>query len=119
MVLLYAKALLDLDVGWDNLNYHLPFAAMRSGIFGDEFKFSGWLTGFYDGFPPLQDLISGYLWKLTRLHERGQSSDRHGLLPLRRHRARLQRRAADRPRSRRLPRSRPSTPSLSAAMWTM
>ena len=65
MVLLYAKALLDLDVGWDNLNYHLPFAAMRSGIFGDEFKFSGWLTGFYDGFPPLQDLISGYLWKLT------------------------------------------------------
>ena len=65
MAWLYAKALLDLDVGWDNLNYHLPFAAMRSGIFGDEFKFSGWLTGFYDGFPPLQDLISGYLWKIS------------------------------------------------------
>ena len=65
MAWLYAKALLDLDVGWDNLNYHLPFAAMRSGIFGDEFQFSGWLTGFYDGFPPLQDLIDGYLWKIS------------------------------------------------------
>ena len=64
-LVLIHKALLDLDIGWDNLNYHLPFAAMRVGIFGDEFKFSGWLNGFYEGFPPLQNLISGYLWKLT------------------------------------------------------
>ena len=65
IAVLIAKALLDLDVGWDNLNYHLPFAAMRSGIFGNEFRFTGGLTAYYDGFPPLHDFIKGYLWKLT------------------------------------------------------
>jgi hypothetical protein len=65
LVVLIVKALADLDVGWDNLAYHLPFAALRSGIFGSEFSYGPYLTAAYDGFPPLQDVLKGYLWKLT------------------------------------------------------
>jgi len=62
---LILKALSDLDVGWDNLAYHLPFAALRSGIFGSEFTYGPYLTAAYNGFPPLNDVLKGYLWKLT------------------------------------------------------
>ncbi len=63
--LLVTKALADLDTAWDNLAYHLPFAALRSGIFGAEFSYGPYLTAVYEGFPPLHDVLTGYLWKLT------------------------------------------------------
>src|SRR5215210_5621014 len=59
------KALSDIDVIWDNLAYHLPFAALRSGIFGSEFSYGPYLNAVYEGFPPLHDILKGYLWKLT------------------------------------------------------
>src|SRR5437762_6871972 len=66
MALLLRKAVLDLDVGWDNLAYHMPFAAMRTGLFAEgEFRYGAFLTGYYDGFPPLADYIKGYLWRVT------------------------------------------------------
>lgn len=65
LAVLVVKALADLDVGWDNLAYHLPFAALRTGIFGSEFSYGPYLTAAYEGFPPLQDLLKGYLWRLT------------------------------------------------------
>src|SRR5437016_13090573 len=66
MALLLRKAVLDLDVGWDNLAYHMPFAAMRTGLFAEgEFRYGAFLTGYYDGFPPLADYIKGYLWGVT------------------------------------------------------
>jgi hypothetical protein len=65
IALLTTKALTDLDVNWDNLAYHLPFAALRSGIFGPEFSFDPYLTAVYQGFPPLLDVLEGYVWKIT------------------------------------------------------
>src|SRR5438132_392294 len=66
MALLLRKAVLDLDVGWDNLAYHMPFAAMRTGLFAaGEFRFSAFLDAAYRGFPPLADYIKGYLWLVT------------------------------------------------------
>src|SRR6185312_9017168 len=59
------KGLSDLDVGWDSLAYHLPFAALRSGIFGSEFELGWYLRADYDGYPPLPYLLQGYLWKLS------------------------------------------------------
>jgi len=65
LTIISAKALSDLDIGWDNLSYHLPFAALRSGIFGPEFDLGPYWTAVYEGFPPLHDLLKGYLWKLS------------------------------------------------------
>src|SRR5882724_9366121 len=62
--------MLAVDLGYDSLAQHLPFAARRAHILIG-WQFQRWpavinpLTGYYDGFPVLADLIKGYAWRLT------------------------------------------------------
>jgi hypothetical protein len=70
LALIALKAALAVDLVYDSLSYHLPFAARRAHLL------SSWqfqrppaaidpLTGYYDGFPALADLAKGWAWRLT------------------------------------------------------
>lgn len=60
------KSLTDTNVEYDNLSYHLPFAAIRTGIFKpEEYIPYQWLRDCFNGFPFLMDYIKGYLWKYS------------------------------------------------------
>src|SRR4051812_47721980 len=64
--LLVRKALVDVDVNWDSLAYHFPFAALRVGLLKpEEFVLQAALKIYYSGAPVLQDFIKGWLWALT------------------------------------------------------
>jgi hypothetical protein len=68
IALLAWKALTDVDIEWDSVAYHLPFAALTVGIFTHEqysFGFGSGLEATYAGFPHLHDLLRGILWVLT------------------------------------------------------
>ena len=66
MLLLCRKALLDADLSRDNLNYHLPFAAIRGGVFAEgEYAPMAWLQICFDLFLYLHDFLKGWLWRLT------------------------------------------------------
>jgi hypothetical protein len=70
LALIVLKAALAVDLTYDSLSYHLPFAARRAHILvGWQFQrapaFINTLTAYYDGFPVLADLIKGYAWRLT------------------------------------------------------
>ena len=74
------KAWLDLDTAWDSLAYHLPFAALRSGILSPrQYRLSHWIGACYAGFPVLPDYLKGWLWRLT---SRPQAANVVGLFAL-------------------------------------
>lgn len=63
---LIRRAWLDIDLAWDSLAYHLPFAALRTGIVSPaEFHLSTSLAAFYAGFPVFPDYFQGWLWRMT------------------------------------------------------
>lgn len=58
-----AKALLDFDIAWDSIAYHLPFAALKSGLVDPaRYELTGMLRFYYDGFPALPSYLKGGLW---------------------------------------------------------
>lgn len=55
-----------LNVSWDTLVYHLPFAAFRTGIISSHrFVLPLDLRARYHGFPPVADFVQGALWGAT------------------------------------------------------
>ncbi|HKG82739.1 MAG TPA: hypothetical protein VKB16_06220 [Beijerinckiaceae bacterium] len=64
--LLFAKAWIDMDYNWDSLAYHVPFAALRTGLVSpDQYILPPSLQAVFDGFPVVQDYLKGWLWKLS------------------------------------------------------
>jgi hypothetical protein len=64
--LLFAKAWTDMDYNWDSLAYHVPFAALRTGLVSpDQYILPPSLQAVYDGFPVVQDYLKGWLWKFS------------------------------------------------------
>jgi hypothetical protein len=61
-----ATAWSRLDMAWDSLAYHLPFAAIRAGIitYADHI-IPAHHRVLLQGFPPVLDFIKGMLWRLT------------------------------------------------------
>jgi hypothetical protein len=64
LVDLAVRAALRLEVRWDTFAYHVPFAALRAGLW-IPYEMNDHYRALYDGFPPLPDLLQGLLWKLT------------------------------------------------------
>ncbi len=61
------KSITDLDLTWDSLNYHLPFAARRAGLIPAEaYQFTNWLEDCYKGIPAVPYYIYGFLWRASR-----------------------------------------------------
>lgn len=64
------KAITTVDMTWDTLSYHMPFAALRAGLM-TPWQFQrgpveiDTLTAFYQGFPVLGDLLQGWMWRLS------------------------------------------------------
>ena len=80
---LVRKAWLDLDVAWDSLGYHLPFAGLRAGMLSpSEYRLSRFMTERYNGFPILPSLIQGGLWRATSHIQAANLIGLAGLLPL-------------------------------------
>ena len=45
IAVILTKSITDLDLTWDSLNYHLPFAARRAGLIpADVYQFQNWLA---------------------------------------------------------------------------
>lgn len=66
LVVLAYKAWTDAAFEWDNIAYHLPFAALRVGILdADHYILHPWLQKCFEGFPLLMDYLKGGVWKLT------------------------------------------------------
>ena len=64
--LLFAKAWIDMDYNWDSFAYHVPFAALRTGLVSqDQYILPLGLQSVYDGFPVVQDYLKGWLWKFS------------------------------------------------------
>ena len=60
------KACVDLDYNFDSIAYHLPFAALRVGLVTEsQFRLTGVLQNYYDGFPMLASYLKGWLWRLS------------------------------------------------------
>jgi hypothetical protein len=60
-----AKALLDFDLAWDSVAYHLPFAALKTGLVDPaHYELTGMLRFYFDGFPALPSYLKGGLWAL-------------------------------------------------------
>lgn len=57
----------SVDLSWDAAAYHLPFAGLRTGIFGmDEYQPAGVIRKLYfNTFPVVPDYVKGLLWKMT------------------------------------------------------
>ncbi len=65
-ILLVFNALTKVDFAWDNLAYHLPFAARQAGLFTlEEFKLAPGLEVLYQGVPQFAEILQGYLWRIT------------------------------------------------------
>jgi hypothetical protein len=64
LVCLAIRAAVRLELRWDTVMYHLPFAAHRGGL-NVPYRHEEWLQAIYEGFPPLPHLVQGLLWRLT------------------------------------------------------
>jgi 6-pyruvoyl-tetrahydropterin synthase-like protein len=64
LVDLAVRAALRLEVRWDTFAYHVPFAALRGGL-SIPYEMNDYFQPLYEGFPPLPDLVQGFLWRLT------------------------------------------------------
>ena len=53
-----------LDYRWDTFMYHVPFAALRGGL-SIPYDMNDTMRLYFEGFPPLPDLVQGLLWRLT------------------------------------------------------
>jgi hypothetical protein len=63
---LLRRAWLDIDTGWDSIAYHLPFAALRTGILSpSQYHVEPGIDSYYVSFPVLPDYLQGWLWRLT------------------------------------------------------
>jgi hypothetical protein len=58
------RAAVRLEIRWDTFWYHVPFAAVRGGL-PIPYDMSDTARIYYEGFPPLPDLVQGILWRLT------------------------------------------------------
>jgi len=70
IVLTCVKAITTVDMTWDTLSYHMPFAALRSGLMAPwQFQRGpveiDTLTAFYQGFPVFADVVQGWMWRLS------------------------------------------------------
>lgn len=70
IIVLTCKALMAIDLVWDSLSYHMPFAALRAGLLTPaQFQFGSPardpIGDFYKGFPIFADLVGGWMWRLT------------------------------------------------------
>ena len=67
IAVILTKSITDLDLTWDSLNYHLPFAARRAGLIpADVYQFQNWLEDCYKGIPAVPYYIYGFLWRVSR-----------------------------------------------------
>jgi hypothetical protein len=64
LVELAVRSALTLNIRWDTFMYHLPFAALRGGL-SIPYDMNDTMRPFFEGFPPLPDLVQGLLWRLT------------------------------------------------------
>jgi hypothetical protein len=63
---LVRRAFGRLDIAWDAITYHLPFAARRVGLCDEHcLILSAYFENIYRSFPPLADIIQGFFWKVT------------------------------------------------------
>jgi hypothetical protein len=68
VILVCLKAIMSIDLTWDSMAYHMPFAALRAGLMTPwQLQWApedsvGW---FYRGFPILADLVCGWMWRLS------------------------------------------------------
>ena len=63
---LIRKAWIDVDVAWDSFAYHLPLAALRTGIVSPEqYHLSAHINSIYQGYAVLADYFQGFLWRIT------------------------------------------------------
>lgn len=58
------RAAVRLETRWDELAYHLPFAALRGGL-AIPYDMSDEMRPRFEGFPPLAQWLQGVLWRLT------------------------------------------------------
>src|SRR5262245_12514119 len=66
VLLLLARALNRFDDSWDGTQYHLVFSAFRARILTFEtFQPLPYIVSFYNSFPPLLDIVRGYVWRFT------------------------------------------------------
>src|SRR5690242_5523106 len=66
ILLLLVRALGRFDDSWDGTQYHLVFSAFRAGILTFEtFQPLPLIVSFYKSFPPLLDVVRGYVWRIT------------------------------------------------------
>src|SRR5215475_9973640 len=64
--LLLVRALNRFVVSWDGTSYHLVFAAFRARILTfDDFQPIPLIALFYSSFPPLLDIVRGYVWRIS------------------------------------------------------
>lgn len=64
LVDLAVKSAIDWNPGWDGLAYHVPFAALRGGL-SVPYDMNDLVRPYFEGFPPLPELVQGLLWRLT------------------------------------------------------
>jgi hypothetical protein len=70
MAAVCAKAFIDFDNAWDSVAYHLPFAALKTGLVTpQQYQLTGTLQHYYDGFPSPPSYLRGWLWILFRRPE--------------------------------------------------
>jgi hypothetical protein len=50
--------------GYDSFFYHLPFAALRGGV-PIPYLMNDTVRAWFNGFPPLPELVQGVLWRMT------------------------------------------------------
>jgi hypothetical protein len=66
VLLLLVRALSRFDDSWDGTQYHLVFSAFRARILTFEtFQPLPFIVSFYNSFPPLLDVVRGYVWRVT------------------------------------------------------
>ena len=64
LVVLGVRAAVYLNIRWDTVMYHLPFAAVRGGL-DLPYDMNEAMRPFFDGFPPLPHVLQGLLWNVT------------------------------------------------------
>lgn len=66
MLGIVATAWMRLDVAWDSLAYHLPFAGIRGGVITyADYIIPAHHRVLLQGFPPVLDFVKGMLWRVT------------------------------------------------------
>jgi len=64
LAVLAVRSATRLELRWDTFAYHLPFAAARGGL-PIPYVMNEGMYPFFQGFPPLPDLVQGLLWRAT------------------------------------------------------